>query len=126
VAYGETGAGQLLKVYGLKNCDTCRKALQWLTHEKIPHSFIDVRADGISKADIVRFAKSVGWEKLLNKASTSWRALAEAEKEGLSEAKAVALMYKYPTLIKRPVFDTPKAVLAGFLDAEMKALKALK
>jgi len=123
---GETGAGELLKVYGLKNCDTCRTALQWLAHEKIPHSFIDVRADGIAKAEIARFAKSVGWEKLLNKASTSWRALQDSEKEFFGEAGAVALMHKYPTLIKRPVFDTTQGVLSGFRDAEKKALKALK
>lgn len=116
----------VLKVYGLKNCDTCRKALQWLGKEKIAHTFVDVRADGVSKADIVRFTKAIGWEKLLNKASTSWRALDDAEKEGLSETKAIALMQKYPTLIKRPVFESAKAVMVGFRDAEMKALKALK
>jgi len=116
----------VLKVYGLKTCDTCRKALRWLEREGIAHEFIDVRADGVSKTEIARFAKAVGWEKLLNKASTSWRALGEKEKEGLSESKAVSLMHQYPTLIKRPVFDGAKSVIAGFREAEMKALKAFK
>jgi len=116
----------VLKVYGLKTCDTCRKAVKWLEREGIAHKIIDVRADGVSKAEIARFARAVGWEKLLNKASTTWRMLDDEDKKGLSESKAVSLMNKHPTLIKRPVFDAGKSVIVGFRDAEMKALKALK
>lgn len=113
----------MLKVYGLKNCDTCRKALSFLKAEGIAHSFIDVRADGVSAADIKRFAKSAGYEKLLNKAGTTWRGLGEKDKADVDEKKAVALMEAHPALIKRPVFDMGGEVLLGFGDAVKAALK---
>jgi Spx/MgsR family transcriptional regulator len=115
----------LITVYGLKSCDTCRKALAWLKGEKIAHRFHDLRADGISRAEIARFAKTAGWEKLLNKASTTWRGLAEAEKEGVTEARAIALMAAHPALIKRPVFEAGTKIVVGFRDAEKAALKAV-
>lgn len=118
------GAG-LITVYGLKNCDTCRKALGWLKAEGIAHRFHDVRADGIARADIERFAKAVGWEKLLNKASTTWRALSDGEKEGVTGARALALMAAHPALIKRPVFEAGSKIVVGFRDAEKAALKAM-
>lgn len=114
----------MITVYGLKACDTCRKALAWLKGEKIAHRFVDVRADGITKADVTRFAKAVGWEKLLNKASTTWRELDEGVKADLNEALAIALMVEHPTLIKRPVFDMGAKIVSGFRDAEKAALKA--
>ncbi|HMM15092.1 MAG TPA: Spx/MgsR family RNA polymerase-binding regulatory protein [Parvibaculum sp.] len=116
----------MITVYGLKNCDTCRKALAWLQQEKIAYRFVDLRADGIARADIARFAKAVGIEKLLNKASTTWRGLADDEKSLPDEAAAIALMEKHPALIKRPVFDMGKTVIAGFRDAEKAAVRAAK
>jgi Spx/MgsR family transcriptional regulator len=119
----------VITVYGLKTCDTCRKALNWLKDEKIAHRFVDLRADGIGKAEVSRFAKAVGWEKLLNKASTTWRGLDEDAKTGLSEVRAIALMVEHPTLIKRPVFevagkDGRAIIVSGFRDAEKAAVKA--
>ena len=114
----------MIIVYGLKNCDTCRKALKWLEARGASHKFHDFRADGIAKADIEKFAASVGWEKLLNKASTTWRSLDDAEKEGLSEKKAIALMTAHPALIKRPVFDLGGGTfVAGFRDEQKAALE---
>lgn len=113
-------------VYGLKNCDTCRKALSWLSQEKIAHRFIDLRADGISKADVTRFVKTVGIEKIVNKASTTWRGLADEEKDISTEAKVIALLEANPTLIKRPVFEMGKTIVAGFREPEKAAVKALK
>ncbi|MEN6544170.1 Spx/MgsR family RNA polymerase-binding regulatory protein [Parvibaculum sp.] len=113
-------------VYGLKNCDTCRKALSWLGQEKIEHRFVDLRADGISKSDIARFVKAVGVEKIVNKASTTWRGLADDEKDISSEAKAIALLEANPTLIKRPVFEVGKTIVVGFREPEKAAVKALK
>lgn len=119
----------LITVYGLKACDTCRKALGWLKDEKIAHRFVDLRADGIGKADVSRFAKAVGWEKLLNKASTTWRGLDDSAKADLTEGRAIALMVEHPTLIKRPVFDMAgkdgsATIVSGFRDAEKAAVKA--
>lgn len=114
----------MITVYGLKTCDTCRKALSWLKGEKIEHRFVDLKADGIAKADVTRFAKAVGWEKLLNKASTTWRALSDDVKTDLNEALAIALMVEHPALIKRPVFAGKSEIVSGFKEPQMKALKA--
>lgn len=113
----------MLSVYGLKNCDTCRKALKWLEAEGIAYTFRDVKVDGVSATEIRRFATAVGWEALLNKASTTWRGLPDSDKEGLTEAKAVKLMAAHPALIKRPVFEKGDTVLSGFRDAQKAALK---
>lgn len=113
----------MIKVYGLKNCDTCRKALKWLEVRGLEHVFHDLRADGIDKADVENFAASVGWEKLLNKSSTTWRALDDAEKEGVNKKKAIALMVAHPALIKRPVFDLGGTYVVGFRDEQKAALE---
>ena len=113
----------VIKVYGLKACDTCRKASAWLKGEGIDFQFVDLRADGVSKSDVTRFAKAVGWEKLLNKASTTWRGLDDSDKAEINETKAIKLMVEHPTLIKRPVFEAPRGIFSGFKDAEKKMLK---
>lgn len=93
----------MLTLYGLKNCDTCRKALKQLDAAEKNVAFHDVREDGVSKKQIESWAKSAGWEKLLNKSSTTWRALGAADKQDMDEKKAIALMAAHPALIKRPV-----------------------
>ena len=113
----------MITVYGLKNCDTCRKALKWLEMRGMEHKFHDLRADSISKAQIEKFAAAAGWEKLLNKASTTWRALDDAEKEGVTEKKAIALMAAHPALIKRPVFDLGGTYIVGFRDEQKAELE---
>ncbi|MCB2113614.1 MAG: Spx/MgsR family RNA polymerase-binding regulatory protein [Parvularculaceae bacterium] len=95
----------MVDVYGLKNCDTCRKVRKELDRAKIAYDFHDVREAGVTKAQIARWAKAAGWEKLLNKSSATWRALADADKAELTEAKALALMAANPALIKRPVIE---------------------
>ena len=87
------------------------------------HQFHDLKVEGISAADVKRFAVAVGWEALLNKTSTTWRGLPDGEKEGLTEAKAVKLMAAHPALIKRPVFDNGETVISGFRDAQKAAIK---
>ena len=120
--------GPVLTVYGLKNCDTCRKVLKWLEDEGISHKFHDVRADGIKDADLERFAKSAGWESLLNKASTTWRGLPDKQKTNVGETEAIRLMGEHPALIKRPVFDAGKGeVVVGFRDPQKAAvMKAVR
>lgn len=108
-------------VYGLKSCDTCRKARKELDAAGVSYAFHDVREDGVTKAEIAKWAKAAGWETLLNKASATWRGLPEDQKTGLTEAKAVALMAANPALIKRPLIvrgDTE--VHAGWTDAVKK------
>lgn len=116
--------GPVLTVYGLKNCDTCRKALKWLEEEGVAYRFRDVRADGLKAADIRRFAAAVGWETLLNKAGTTWRGLPKSETGNVGEAQALKLMAAHPALIKRPVFETASGeILVGFRDAQKAVLK---
>ena len=103
-----------MKLYGLKNCDTCRKAMKQLAAAGADHEFCDIRADGVSKRQIMNWAKAAGWEKLLNKASTTWRQLPAEEKENLDQSQAVCLMADHPTLIKRPVIERGNDVFIGW------------
>ena len=102
-------------LYGLKNCDTCKKASKALDAAGENVTFHDVRADGVTKTQIAKWAKAAGWEKLLNKSSTTWRGLDDADKDGVTEKKALALMAEHPTLIKRPVIENgPTQVFVGW------------
>lgn len=107
-----------MNVYGLKNCDTCKRARKDLDAAGVAYAFHDVRDDGVTRAQIATWAKAAGWEAMLNKASTTWRALPEDQKTGLTEAKAVALMAAHPALIKRPLISRgPTEVFVGWTDA---------
>lgn len=101
-------------IYGIKTCDTMKKAFAWLEANGVDYTFHDYRASGIDRASIERWCEAVGWQKLLNKGSTTFRALADADKEDLDQAKAVALMLAQPTMIKRPVLDRDGAIEVGF------------
>lgn len=112
----------MLTVYGLKNCDTCRKARKWLDSKGIEHAFRDVRADGVAETDVARWAKAAGIDALLNRWGTTWRGLAPAEQARADKGQAVALMAAHPALIKRPVFEAGGTVVVGFGAAEQKTL----
>jgi len=94
-----------MNFYGLKTCETCRKARKALDAKGVEYAYHDVRDDGVTKTQIAKWAKAVGWEKLLNKSSTTWRGLSDADKTNIDEKKAVALMAANPTLIKRPIIE---------------------
>ena len=113
----------MITVYGIKNCDTCRKALKWLSSENIEHKFHDFRADGLDENSLAAWVDAVGWETLLNRRGTTWRKLPEADREGITPDSAAALMLENPTLIKRPVFDTEGSYLVGFSQVEQEALR---
>ncbi|QGZ95513.1 ArsC family reductase [Terricaulis silvestris] len=103
-----------ITIYGIKNCDTMKKARTWLDAHDVAYAFHDYKAEGIDKASLERWAKEVGWEVLLNRAGTTFRGLPEKEKEGLNEKKAIALMIAQPSMIKRPVLDVGGKLLVGF------------
>ena len=95
----------MLKVYGLKNCDTCRKALNWLMSENIEHQFLDIRKDGFSETDLKRWLSALGHEQLINRRGTSWRKIDSSIQESLNETNAASLVMTEPALMKRPVFE---------------------
>ena len=103
-----------ITIFGIKNCDTMKKARTWLDGHGIAYRFHDYKADGIDRGHLEAWAKAVGWELLLNRAGTTFRRLPEKEKEGLTEKKAIALMLAQPSMIKRPVLDVGGSLLVGF------------
>ena len=107
----------MINVYGIKNCDTVRKALKWLDAEGLEHTFHDFRQDGLEEATVNRWNAALGWESVLNKRSTTWKQLDENQKNGLDKASSVDLMVEAPTLIKRPIFEVNGLVLNGFTPA---------
>jgi arsenate reductase len=114
----------MITVYGIKNCDTCRKALKWLAAEGIDHRFHDFRTDGLDRATLDRWTRTLNWEQLLNRRGTTWRNLPDDAKDSIDAAAAMTLMEANPTLIKRPVFDLGNEYAVGFKDAEIHAIRS--
>ena len=104
----------MLTLYGIPNCDTCRKARKWLDGAGIEYRFHDVREDGLERADVLRWEKHAGWKTILNTRSTTWRSLADSDKTDIDPDKAIALILAHPTLLKRPVADDGTTILVGF------------
>jgi arsenate reductase len=103
-----------ITIYGIKNCDTMKKARTWLDKHGVDYSFHDYKTAGIDKDRLARWSTAVGWETLLNRAGTTFRKLPDAEKENLTEKKAITLMLAQPSMIKRPVLETGGKLLVGF------------
>ncbi|QWF72443.1 ArsC family reductase [Methylomonas paludis] len=101
-------------VYGIKNCDSVKKARLWLESRQIPYRFHDYRVDGLDRAVLQDFIDRLGVDAVLNQRSTSWRELSAEQKSDLNQAKALELMLDMPTLIKRPILDTGNQLIAGF------------
>jgi arsenate reductase (glutaredoxin) len=112
-----------IAIHGIKNCDTMKKARAWLDAQKLAYTFHDYKAEGASKAKLEAWVKAAGWEKVLNRAGTTFRALPEKDKDGLNEKKAIALMLARPSMIKRPVLEAGDTLLVGFKPEEYAALK---
>lgn len=106
----------MLTVYGIKTCDTVRKALKWLDTQGIAHTFHDFRADGLDAATCQRWVDALGWESVLNRRSTTWRKLPENDTIALDADRVVHLLVAHPTLVKRPVFEGKSLILLGFGD----------
>ena len=101
-------------IYGIKNCDTMQKAFAWLKDKNVAYNFHDYKASGIDAARLKTWADAVGWEKLLNRAGTTFKALPDADKADVTEAKALKLMAAQPSMIKRPVWEVGGKVFTGF------------
>ena len=104
-----------ITIYGIKNCDTMKKARAWLDKRGVAYDFHDYKAKGIDKARLEGWTKKAGWETLLNRAGTTFRKLPDKDKDGITEKKAIALMLAQPSMIKRPVLELGGGkVLVGF------------
>jgi arsenate reductase len=104
----------MIVIYGIKNCDTMKKARAWLDGHGIAYAFHDYKTAGIEKPRLEGWVLQLDWEALLNRAGTTFRKLPDAEKEGLTEKKAIALMLAQPSMIKRPVLEKSGQITAGF------------
>ncbi len=114
-----------MTLFGIKNCDTVRKARKWIETHQLPVNFHDVREDGLTQQDLEHWCRAAGWEIVFNTRSTSFRALNDADKTNIDEAKAIQLMLSHPTLIKRPVLVLGEQVLVGFNEADYNKVFAL-
>ncbi|MBT5240571.1 MAG: ArsC family reductase [Rhodospirillaceae bacterium] len=114
----------MITVYGIKNCDTCRKALKWLDAEGIEHKFHDFRKDGLEQSTVSDWIDEIGIDTLLNRRGTTWRKLPEADQASAETGNAAALLTENPTLIKRPIFDLGTKRLVGFKADAQSALKS--
>jgi arsenate reductase (glutaredoxin) len=103
-----------ITIYGIKACDTMKKARDWLDGHGVAYAFHDYKTAGIDRARLERWVGAVGWEVLLNRAGTTFRKLPDADKAPLDAGKAVALMLAQPSMIKRPVLDLGDTLLVGF------------
>ena len=101
-------------LYGIKNCDSVKKARLWLDKHEVSYQFHDFRVDGLSSEQLAVFMDKAGWDNLLNRRSTSWRLLDDQQKTDLNAHKVADLMLENPTLIKRPVLDAGEQLLIGF------------
>ena len=112
-----------ITLYGIPNCDTVKRARVYLDGRGVAYHFHDYKKAGIEKADLERWSKQVGWEKLLNKAGTTFKKLPDADKTGIDETKAIALMLANPSMIKRPVVEDGETLLVGFRPEAYDAVK---
>lgn len=110
-----------ITLYGLKNCDTCRKANQWLKAAGLTFEFADLRQTPVTPRRLTNWVKAQGWETCLNRRSRTWRELQAHERDGIDENKALALMQAHPTLIKRPVLEHDTTIIVGFSAARYAA-----
>ena len=104
----------MIIVFGIKNCDSVKKACNWLKKNDIEFEFHDFRKDGLTQTKIQSWAKNIDWETLLNRRGTTWRKLTEQEKSSINKTRAIKLMTEHPTLIKRPIIEFGKQLVVGF------------
>ncbi len=103
-----------ITMYGIKNCDTIKKARKWLEAEGVDYQFHDYKKEGIQKDQLITWINQLGWEVLLNKRGTTWRKLPDDVKDNIDEASAITVMLENTSIIKRPVLDTGNTLLVGF------------
>ena len=107
----------MLTIYGIKSCDSCRAAKKFLATKEIEFQFHDLREDGLDIQMLERWSDRLGWERLLNKKSLTWRKIPEVDRNDMNKDKALAAIIERPTLIKRPVLESKEFIAVGFSEA---------
>ncbi|OGO86921.1 MAG: arsenate reductase [Chromatiales bacterium RIFOXYA1_FULL_46_5] len=115
----------MTSIYGIKNCDTIKKARKYLEQHQLPHQYIDYRQDGISAELLAEFMQQLEWQELLNTKGTTYRALPDADKQDMTADKAVLLMLTQPAMIKRPVLEHNGKFYLGFSEQQYQTLFGL-
>lgn len=104
----------MVNVYGIKNCDTMKKAFTWLQSHAVDYTFVDYKKAGVVEIHIDDWVKRAGWERLLNKRGLMWKKLDDATRSDIDEVKAIRIMTQYPSIIKRPILDDSHELIIGF------------
>ncbi len=112
----------MIKLYGIPNCDTMKKARKWLEKNNLEYAFHDYKKSGVPLKNLKQWVKKAGWEVVLNKRGTTWRKLDDNVKNNIDEASAIQVMLDNPSAIKRPVLESGKTLLVGFKEDEYKML----
>lgn len=112
----------MVKVYGIPNCDTMKKARKWLAEHDVAYQFHDYKKEGVDEKRLRGWVSQVGWETLLNRRGMMWRKLDDGVKAGIDEASAIQVMLETPSIIKRPVLEHGKTLQVGFKEADYEAI----
>ena len=112
----------MIKIYGIPNCDTMKKARKWLEDNGLEYEFHDYKKHGVPEKNLTRWAKTAGWDVVLNKRGTTWRKLNDEIKNNIDEASSIQVMLEHPSAIKRPVLEDGKTLLVGFKEEDYKTL----
>jgi len=104
----------MIEMYGIPNCNSIKKAKDWLESHQVDYTFHNYKKEGVSSDNLTSWCQQVGWETLLNKRGTTWRKLEESDKSDVDESKAIALMLANPSMIKRPVIVSQNEIIVGF------------
>jgi len=112
----------MIKVYGIPNCDTMKKARKWLDNNNLEYEFHDYKKLGVPEKNLKNWAKKVGWEIVLNKRGTTWRKLSDEIKDNIDEQSSIQVMLENPSAIKRPVLENNELLLIGFKEDEYESL----
>ena len=112
----------MIKLYGIPNCDTIKKARKWLDNHNLEYEFHDYKKHGVPEKNLQQWIKKSGWEVILNKRGTTWRKLDDTVKNNIDEVSSIQVMLDNPSSIKRPVLENGKTLLIGFKEEEYKTL----
>ncbi len=112
----------MVTVFGIRNCDTIKKARRWLDGHGVEYRFHDVRTDGLSRVQLESWEQELGWENLLNRRGTTWRKLPDSVRDGIDRRLAVKLMLEQPAMIRRPLLDLDNTLYLGFSEATWNEL----